>query len=55
LPKGDIVAFCFDFGRVTPAMVQIHAEDYWRQERLRATNTAYVPAIEDYQEQRQCF
>jgi len=45
----DVVSLCFSYGRVRPAMVQVFAEDYWRLQRQRATNTALVPAIEDYQ------
>ena len=30
-------------------MLQIQAEDYWRIERRKQTNSAYAPAIEDYQ------
>ncbi len=47
--KRDVAALCFSVGRVTPAMLQIQAEDYWRIERRKETNSAYAPAIEDYQ------
>jgi RHS repeat-associated protein len=43
--KRDVTAFCSSVGRVTPAMLRLHAEDYWRLERERSLNPSFVPAI----------
>ena len=47
--RNDTTAICTDFGRVTLPMLRVHADDYWMQQRRRATNTSYVPPTEDLQ------
>jgi RHS repeat-associated protein len=47
--KGDLTALVFDVGKVSQPMVRVHAEEFWRMERRKQTNSAYVPALEDYQ------
>ena len=39
--KGDLVAFCFDSGRVTPNMLNVHAQEIWNYNQTANTN---VPA-----------
>lgn len=41
--KSAVSALCFSVGRVTPAMMRIHADDYWRLEQQRASDPNYVP------------
>jgi RHS repeat-associated protein len=36
--KGDLTALCFNVGRVTDKMVNLHAQDFWRLKNLRLTN-----------------
>ena len=45
---GDTAAIALDFGRVTPLMLQQHAETYWGLQRQRAANTNFVPNVWDY-------
>ena len=45
---GDVTAFAFDFGRVTPLMLQQHEETYWNLQRQIATNSSYIPKVWDY-------
>lgn len=33
LSRGDLAAICLNAGRVTPRMLQAHAQEYWRMER----------------------
>lgn len=47
--KGDVAAVCFSFGKVTPAMLRVHAEEYWRLERERAINPNLAPSVADNQ------
>jgi RHS repeat-associated protein len=46
---GDVAAIAIDVGRVTPLMLQQHAETYWGLQRQRATNTSFIPNVWDYQ------
>ncbi len=39
LRKGDIAAICFDSGRVTPAMLRVHAQELWNMEQMLSTNS----------------
>ena len=45
--KNDLSAVIPLVARVTPAMLQVHAEDYWRLQQQRATNTSFIPAVTD--------
>jgi RHS repeat-associated protein len=45
----DLAAICFDIGRVTPAMIRPYANTYWSMEQARATNTSYMPPVQNYQ------
>jgi RHS repeat-associated protein len=45
---GDTAAIALDFGRVTPLMLEQHAETYWGLQRQRAANTNFVPNVWDY-------
>jgi RHS repeat-associated protein len=45
---GDTAAIAIDCGRVTPLMLQQHAETYWGLQRQRAANTNFVPNVWDY-------
>jgi RHS repeat-associated protein len=36
--KGDLVAFCMDLGRVTPKMLNVHAQEIWRFNQVADTN-----------------
>lgn len=38
LRKGDLAAICFDPGRVTPAMLRLHAQELWNMEQMLSTN-----------------
>jgi hypothetical protein len=38
LRKGDVAAICFDAGRVTPAMLRVHAQELWNMEQMLSTN-----------------
>lgn len=40
LRKGDVGAICFDAGRVTPAMLRVHAQELWNMEQMISTNSA---------------
>ncbi len=46
---GDVAAIALDIGRVTPLMMQQHAETYWGLQRQRATNNSFTPKVWDYQ------
>jgi len=45
---GDTAGIAIDMGRVTPLMLQQHAETYWGLQRQRAANTNFVPNVWDY-------
>ena len=45
---GDTAAIALDFGRVTPLMLEQHAETYWGLQRQRAANTNFIPNVWDY-------
>jgi RHS repeat-associated protein len=45
----DLAAVAINVGRVTPVMLRQHADRYALLEQQRASNTNFVPAIEDYQ------
>ncbi|MCX7722211.1 MAG: DUF6531 domain-containing protein, partial [Verrucomicrobiae bacterium] len=45
--KRDVTAICSSFGRVTPAMLRVHAEDYWRLQQQRALDPSFTPPITD--------
>jgi len=47
--KGEIASLIFNVGRSSREMVRVHAEDYWRAERQKQTNSSYAPPVEDYQ------
>lgn len=46
---GDVAGVAIDSGRVTPLMLQLHAETYWGLQRQRSTNTTFKPNVWDYQ------
>jgi RHS repeat-associated protein len=46
---GDTAAIALDFGRITPLMLQQHAETYWALQRQKATNSSFVPPVADFQ------
>ncbi len=39
LRVGDVGAICFNAGRVTPAMLRIHAQELWNMEQMLSTNS----------------
>lgn len=39
LRVGDLAAICFDAGRVTPAMLRVHAQELWNMEQMLSTNS----------------
>ena len=43
----DVTAIIPSVARVTPAMLQVHAEDYWRLEQQRALNPNFTPDVKD--------
>lgn len=45
LRKGDVAAICMHFGRVTPAMLRVHAEELWNMERQLNTNSSAAGSI----------
>ena len=45
----DITAICFNVGRVTPAMIDIHAQAYQQMTYQWSLYTNTIPAIENYQ------
>jgi YD repeat-containing protein len=45
LRKGDVAAICTSAGRVTPAMLRLHAEELWAMERQLGTNSAATNTI----------
>lgn len=47
--KGEIASIIFNVGRSSKEMVRVHAEDFWRAERQKQTNSSYAPPVEDYQ------
>jgi RHS repeat-associated protein len=51
LRKGDTASICIMAGRVTPAMLRVHASELWAMERLLATNSAAASSVpvETYQ------
>lgn len=47
--KGETAAILFNAGQVTREMVRVQAEDFWRAERRKQTNSAYAPTVDEYQ------
>lgn len=47
--RTDITALCFNAGRVTPAMLDVHASAYQQMMYQWQLDTNAAPAIEDYQ------
>ena len=45
LRKGDVAAICLSAGRVTPAMLRVHAEELWNVEQQLSTNAAAASSI----------
>jgi RHS repeat-associated protein len=45
LRKGDVAAICLNAGRVTPAMLRVHAQELWNMERQLSTNAGAASAI----------
>jgi YD repeat-containing protein len=45
LRKGDVAAICLNTGRVTPAMVRVHAQEIWNMEQQLSTNAAAASSI----------
>lgn len=45
--KRAVTAIYPSFGRVTPAMQQAHAEDYWKLQQQRASDPNFTPATTD--------
>lgn len=45
----DIAAVCFNVGRVTPAMLNVHAQAFQQMTSQWSLNTNTVPAVQDYQ------
>ncbi len=45
LRKGDVGGICLNAGRVTPAMLRVHAQELWNMERLLSTNAAATNTI----------
>ena len=45
----DVTAICFNVGRVTPAMMNVHAQAFQQLSDEWALNTNMVPAVSDYQ------
>ncbi len=45
----DIAAVCFNVGRVTPAMIDVHAQAFQQMAYQWSLNTNMVPAVQDYQ------
>ena len=45
----EVAGVALDFGRVTPAMLQPCEDFYWGLQLERATNTSFVPPVQDYQ------
>lgn len=39
LRKGDVAGICFNTGRVTPAMLRVHAQELWNMEQMLSTNS----------------
>ena len=45
----DIAAVCFNVGRVTPAMIDVHAQAFQQMSYQWSLNTNTIPAVQDYQ------
>jgi RHS repeat-associated protein len=45
----DIAAVCFNVGRVTPAMIDVHAQAFQQMTYQWSLNTNMIPAVQDYQ------
>ena len=45
----DITAVCFNVGRVTPAMIDVHAQAFQQMAYQWSLNTNTIPAVQDYQ------
>jgi len=43
----DVTAIIPGVGSVSPAMLQVYAQDYWNLEQKRATNSSFIPAVTD--------
>lgn len=50
--KGELAAICLNFGKVTDAMLRLHAEDFWGQQRLLQGQTS-LSGDPDFQEKMQ--
>ncbi|MEM1294150.1 MAG: DUF6531 domain-containing protein, partial [Verrucomicrobiota bacterium] len=49
LEKGEHAALAMNFGRVTPEMLDVHAQEFWELEETLAGNPAHQPDPEVYQ------
>jgi RHS repeat-associated protein len=47
--KGELASLCFNVGYVSPQMVRMHAEDFWRVQLRKQTNSSYAPMPDEYQ------
>ncbi|TAL05013.1 MAG: hypothetical protein EPO07_04340, partial [Verrucomicrobia bacterium] len=45
LRKGDVAGICLDTGRVTPAMLRVHAQEIWNMEQQLNTNAAAASSV----------
>jgi RHS repeat-associated protein len=45
LRVGDVGAICFNAGRVTPAMLRVHAQELWNMEQTLSTNSVATNQI----------
>lgn len=45
LRKGEIAAICINAGRVTPAMLRVHAQELWNMEQMLGTNSAAISQV----------
>ncbi|HZI32154.1 MAG TPA: SBBP repeat-containing protein, partial [Candidatus Binatia bacterium] len=47
--RDDITAICFNVGRVTPAMIDVHAQAFQQMAYQWSLDTNSTPAVQDYQ------
>lgn len=45
IKRGDLAAICFNFGTVTRAMLNVHAQELWNMERLLTTTPSATNTI----------
>jgi len=45
----EVAGIALDYGRITPSMLRPYEDFYWGLQRQRATNTSFVPPVQDYQ------